>query len=745
MKRITFLLSFFVLVSGRSFSSPTPIPDEGMWLPMLLDRNYEDMKRLGLHLTPEEIYSINNGSLKDAIVIFGGGCTGEMISPEGLLLTNHHCGYGQIQEHSTVEHDYLKDGFWAMTRDEELINEGLSVKFLVRIEDVTKRVLKDVDDNMAPNERNAKIQEISDQIKNEATDGNHYIANVKSFFEGNEFYLFVYEEFLDVRMVGAPPSSIGKFGADTDNWMWPRHTGDFSMFRVYMGPDGNPAPYSKDNVPYKPKHYLPVSLKGVEKGDYAMIMGNPGSTERYLTSYGIDLALEKKNPSIVKIRTVKLNLMKEDMDADDAIRIKYATKYARTANYWKYFQGQTRGLKRLNVYAKKQMQEADFQKWVVDDNARVSKYGNVLQDFSEAYSVLKEYEIPSQYFFEAIYQGPEIINLAVQFRRLASYLGTENPEQDRIEELTNGIKEGLENRFKDYNLPTDKKIFAAMLEMYDNDVDARFHPDIFSTIKTKFKGDYDKYTEYVYKKTMFAYKDKLEAFLANPKLKTLQKDPAFNIMSKFVDVYIQVLTATRQANTKLGTASRLYIAGLREMNPDKFFYPDANFTMRLTYGSVLDYYPSDAVHYNYFTTLSGVMEKEDPDNWEFVVPDKLKELYNNKDFGQYGDVDAQGNKIMKVCFLTNLDITGGNSGSPVIDADGNLIGLAFDGNWEAMSGDIAFEPKLQRTISVDIRYVLFIIDKYAGAGHLIKEMTLVKPDVKKMNERATVGEDVPAN
>ncbi|MFC2114238.1 S46 family peptidase [Bacteroidota bacterium] len=737
MKKYLSVFLFSFTLFSISFASPIPMPDEGMWLPIFIERlNYEDMQKLGLKLTPEEIYSVNHSSLKDAIVIFGGGCTGEMISPEGLLLTNHHCGYGNIQSHSTTEHDYLKDGFWARTKEEELSNPGLSVKFLVRMEDVTEIVLANVNLGMSEVERSGLIKEACDKIEQEAKGETHLITNVKSFFGGNEYYLLVYEEYKDVRFVGAPPSSIGKFGADTDNWMWPRHTGDFSLFRVYTAPDGTPAPYSKDNVPLKPKHFLPISVKGLEKGDFAMILGNPGSTQRYLTSYGIKTALELKNPSVVKIRTEKLNIMREDMETSDAIRIQYASKYARTANYWKYFQGQSRGLKRLNVYDKKIAIENDFSKWIKTKDEYIRKYGNVLSDIQEAYSVLDKYEIPKQYFFEAIYRGADIISLSNYFSGLYREMSAEEVNQEKIDKIIKGLKGYLSGYFKDYNLSTDKKLFESMMKIYAADVPAEFHPSFFTEIIAKNKGDYHRYTTYVYDKSIFTSKEKLEAFLAGPSKKILDKDPVYQLTQAFLKEYGNLLENSKDAVSKLKTAERLFIAGLREMNTDKKFYPDANFTMRLTYGTVQDYYPSDAVHFNYYTTMDGIMQKEDPDNWEFVVPEKLKELYELKDFGRYGDVNAKGEKIMKVCFLTNHDITGGNSGSPVIDGEGNLIGLAFDGNWEAMSGDIAFEPELQRTINVDIRYVLFIIEKYAEAYNLIDEMTLV--------EAEPVTDEVPA-
>lgn len=713
MKKLFIL--FFVLLTGMARA------DEGMWLPMFIERlNYVDMQKEGLKLTSEEIYSVNHSSLKDAIIQFGNGCTGEIVSSQGLVFTNHHCGYGSIQSHSTIDHDYLTDGFWAMSMKEELPNEGLTARFLVRIEDVTKRVLDGVNDQMSEKDRADKISQISKTIKEEAEKDNGYSARVASFFNGNEYYLFVYEVFRDVRLVGAPPSSIGKFGADSDNWMWPRHTGDFSIFRVYTDANGKPADYSPNNVPLKPRHYLPVSMDGVNKGDFAMIMGYPGSTDRYMTSWGVDQAINIYNPTIVKIRAKKLAIMREDMDASHDINIKYASKYASTANYWKYYIGQTRGLKRLNVFDDKKKIEADFTAWVNADATRKAKYGNVLPDIENAYKTLGEYTLQRQYFFEAVYRGAEILSLAQSFTGLKNELNAETPSADKIAKLKESLRKYVDTYFKNYNEPTDRKLLTAMLQMYYENVPVNQQPQDFRNLVAKNKNNFEKITSNIFSKSMFANRSAIEAFIADPQVKKLENDPAFKLITTFMDQYKTNQLAIETPNSIMERSNRLFIAGLREMQPERKFYPNANSTMRLTYGKVLDYYPADAVHYDYFTTMDGIMEKEDPTSWEFVVPAKLKELYNKKDFGPYA-VDGK----MPVDFLTTTDITGGNSGSPVLNAYGELIGLAFDGNWEAMSGDIAFEPELQRTIGVDIRYVLFIIDKYAGAKNLIDELDLV--------------------
>lgn len=728
MKKLFVLFFVFLATLGRA--------DEGMWLPLLIDRlNYVDMQKEGLKLTAEEIYSINHSSLKDAIIQFGNGCTGEMISSQGLVLTNHHCGYGAIQSHSTIDHDYLADGFWAMDLKEELPNEGLTARFLVRIEDVTARVLEGLNDQMTESERNAKISELSKAIHSEATQGTGYDARVASFFNGNEFYLFVYEVFRDVRLVGAPPSSIGKFGADTDNWMWPRHTGDFALFRVYTGPDGKPASFSTENIPMKPRHHLPVSLDGYEKGDFAMIMGYPGSTDRYLTSWGVNLAIEISNPTIVKIREKKLNIMRKDMDADREVAIKYASKYAGISNYWKYFIGQTRGLKRLKVLEDKQKIESEFQSWVNADPARKEKYGKVLSDIESAYKTYGEYTLQRWYFIESVMRGAEVMTLAQSFTGLGNELGEETPSQEKIDRMKQALTKSVERHFKNYNRPTDVKLLSAMLQMYYENVPVQQQPEAFRQMVAKNKGDFNRIAGNIFARSIFADEAKVRAFLEKPSLKVLKKDPAYTLSVMMVEKYRENQKNLDAANEMLERGNRLFVAGLREMQPERKFYPNANSTMRLTYGKVLDYYPADAVHYNYFTTLKGVMEKEDPDNWEFVVPAKLKALYEKKDFGPY----AMDNGQMPVAFLSTTDITGGNSGSPVINGKGELIGLAFDGNWEAMSGDIAFEPELQRTISVDIRYVLFIIDKYAGAKNIINELTLVPKGRKAEKEISSDG------
>jgi hypothetical protein len=712
MKKLSVLLAALILVL-------TARADEGMWLLMHLKKmNYEDMQKKGLQLTPEEIYDINKPGVKDAIVSLGGFCTGEIISSQGLMLTNHHCAYDAIQSFSSVEHDYLTDGFWAKTMTDELNVPGLTASFLVRMEDVTVKVLGAVG-NLTGNERNSAINKKIDDLKREAIKGTQYKAEIKPFFDGNEYYLFIYEIYTDIRLVGAPPSSIGKFGGDTDNWMWPRHTGDFSLLRVYSGPDGKPAAYSTSNIPLKPRHHLPVSLKGVQKNDFSMIMGFPGSTDRFLTSFGVRQAIEIEQPARVKIRGTRLEIMKRDMDASDKVRIQYASNYAQISNYWKYFIGQTRGLKRLRVYEKKQAEEAAFRKWAEAESDRKATYGNVLTDIENAYKELEKYVIPEVYFGEAVF-GMEINMLYIKlFPVYSAVMAKKTPEE--IAKAVEGVKADVDEYFKNHTASTDIKTMTALLEMYYKEVPVEFHPKELTEIYKKSKGNLKVWVEKFYAKSVLTDQARLNAFLKKPAISGFKNDPGFNLMFGFIEVYREFSAKSTAASDKMTEATRLFVDGMRKMMTDKKFYPNANSTIRFTYGQVLDYFPQDAVHYNYFTTLDGIMEKEDPTNDEFVVPAKLRELWKNKDYGQYAE-----NGVLKVGFITNNDITGGNSGSPVINGKGELIGCAFDGNWEAMSGDIAFEPNLQRTICVDIRYILFIIDKYAGATRLIEEMTLVK-------------------
>jgi len=705
--------------------------DEGMWLPMFIGRlNYADMQKEGLKLTAEEIYSINHSSLKDAIVMLSGGsCTAEIISKEGLTLTNHHCAFGAIQSNSSPEHDYLTDGFWAYSKDQELQAQGMTASFLERMEDVSEIINSQLNEKMTEEERQGVISHLADSIEGVAKEKGKFDANVKSFYEGNEFYLFVYTTYKDVRLVGAPPSSVGKYGGDTDNWMWPRHTGDFSVLRIYTGQDGNPAGYSKENIPLKPKHSLPISLQGVKANDYAMIMGYPGSTDRYLTSWGVKQAVDTDQPARVKIRGKKLDIYKKHMDQSDATRIKYASKYARVSNYWKYFIGQTKQLKKNHVFEKKQEIEKSYSDWVNAMDDRQAEYGEALSLIEKGYEKQKPYVLSSTYFYEAVV-GSEILLFSYRANGLQKALAMGEPDPKKVDKLIQGLKGRSAKHFKDYDMATDKEVTAAMLEMYYNDLPKDQQPQYFLDLVKKNKGDFTKLTEGLFENSIFASEEKMnEFFVSSKQLKTLEKDPARKLMGALYAKYREIMGGEyKESFDLLDKGNRLFVKGLREMNPNKKYAPNANSTMRLTYGQVLPYAPYDAVSYDFKSTLKGVMEKKDNTNPEFVVPQKLVDLYNDKNYGQYANPDG----TMPVCFLTNNDITGGNSGSPVINAKGQLIGCAFDGNWEAMSGDIYFEPNIQRTIVVDIRYVLFIMDKYAGATNLIKEMDLVLPEEAKL-------------
>lgn len=714
LKRI---LSLLLLVS---LCVPFAKADEGMWLPMLIKRlNHADMQKKGLQLTAEEIYNVNNSSLKDAIVQFGGFCTGEFISAEGLLLTNHHCGYGQIQSHSTPEKDYLTNGFWAADRKQELPNEGLFVDILVRMDDVTAKVLEGIDKNTPEKERLQLASQRAQAIAKEASENDRYVSYVRDFFNGNEYYLFVYERFTDVRLVGTPPSAVGKFGGDTDNWMWPRHTGDFAMFRVYMAPDGKPANYAATNVPYKPKHHLPINIGGVEQDDFAMVFGFPGRTKRFMTSEGLKLDVNQLNESRIKLREQKLDIWKEEMDKSDAVRIQYASKHASTANYYKYSIGQNEGIKRMKTVEGKQADEKKFQAWADATPERKALYGSALNDMNEAYKEIEKYNLASVYLNEAVL-GTEALLFAYRMSALHNALKAGNAEAAK--KAAEDLKPRAEAFFKDYYMPADKKVFAAMMKAYHQDIAKDQQPDAFKQLVAKYKGDFNKMADYVYGNSFVVNKQKTEQFLNNPTQKQLANDPAFALVNSIIEHYQANITPKlAESNAKLARANRLYTAGLREMNPDKVYYPDANSTIRLSYGSVKNYKPADGVTYDVITTLEGVMQKEDPSNEEFIVPAKLKQLYEAKDYGRYANKDGE----LIVNFITDNDITGGNSGSPVINGNGELIGLAFDGNWEAMTGDLVYDPDYKRCINVSANYVLFMVDKYAGATNLINEMTIV--------------------
>ena len=714
MKRFTTLAAAFLLL----FTSARA--DEGMWLLHMLQRiNESGMQEAGLRLSAQDIYDINNASLKDAIVrLNGGSCTAEVISSQGLVLTNHHCAYGAIQSFSAPEHDYLTDGFWAKAKDQEMHIEDFFVSFLVRIDDVTERVLSKVNDDMPEGERAAAVAAELDVIQKEYMEANPaYSYDMKTMYYGNEFYVFTYQDYSDVRLVAAPPESVGKYGGDTDNWMWPRHTGDFSMVRIYADADNNPADYSEDNVPFTPKRHLKISMAGVDQGDYTMIMGYPGSTDRFLSSWGVEQAINLYNPSVVECRDLKLKTMKSHMDADKAVRIKYAAKYAQTANYWKYYIGQTKGLKRLEVQAQKQKLEALFNRWVNEDEGRKAEYGEALDLIADYYAETDATVKADVYALEAGLIGSDIALFGLRVGRAGTGIFDADPE--KVAAAKAGLQGLADDHFKDYDMDTDRELFVKMLTKYRDDIDPAYWPTQFTVVQNKYKGDFEAYANKIYSKSPLRSAEAFAAFLENPKQKTFENDLAIAMSMSLLQRYFQGTSPEVQA--KFDRGYRLFVRGLRELMPNKAWYPDANSTMRLTYGPVGDYKPADAVHYDFVTTANGILEKKDNSNPEFIVPERLEQLIKARDFGPYADENGE----LVVCFIHGTDITGGNSGSPVMNADGDLIGLAFDGNWEAMSGDIAFEHQLQRTISVDIRYVMWILDKYAGCTNLIEEMDFV--------------------
>ena len=710
-----------VLILSILVFSPLAKADEGMWLLMFLDKQtYKEMKAKGLKLTPKQIYDINKASLKDAIVQFGRGCTGEIVSNQGLLFTNHHCGYPQIQEHSTVEHDYLMNGFWAYSKEEELPCPGLTAKFLIRMEDVSEGVLEGVTEEMNEEKRNSLIRENIKKISNKVIEGTHYEAEIATMFDGNQYILFIYERFKDVRMVGAPPSSIGKFGSDTDNWMWPRHTGDFSIFRVYTDANGKPAEFSKNNIPLKPKHHLPISLKGVKDNDFTMVVGFPGRTDRFLSSYGVEQAIDVYNPSVVKARTALREVMEADMKSDTKIRIQYASKFAQLSNYWKFYIGQTKCLQDLDVPSTKRELEKRFTSWVNENSDRQAEYGNVLKDMENALSVTNQYDYLRIYTNEAILRGSSAATIARSFRALENELKA-NGNSAKSKELISSLKSNLDKIFKDYNYSTEEKLLAAGLEVFFQNVPLKQQNTDFLDYAFKMSYDFKKISNDIFSKSNMTSAEKVNKLLENPTYNDIVNDPLYILINQFTNNLSEKLSTVKDSYNELNKANRLFVKGVMEMDSKKHFAPNANSTIRYTFGQVKSYKPQDGVTYDYYTTLEGIMKKDNPDVDEFRVPSKLKELYNSKDFGRY-----EVNGTVPVCFITNNDITGGNSGSPVVNGKGELIGIAFDGNWEAMSGNIAFNPDLQRCINVDIRYVLFIIDKYAGAKNLIDELTIVK-------------------
>lgn len=698
--------------------------DEGMWIPMLIGKNYDEMVRMGLKLSKEDLYNINNSSLKDAIVQFGGGCTAEMISSQGLVLTNHHCGYDAIANLSTVEKNYLDNGFWAYNHQQELPASGLSVIFLENVKDVTAEVNKAVGKLSAGEKWNKKFDAVKKKIEEREGQSGKYFVTLKEYFNGNQYLVLVYRKYSDVRLVGTPPKSLGKFGGDTDNWMWPRHTSDFSMFRVYANSSNEPAEYSPNNVPYKPKKYLPVSVKGVQENDYAMIYGYPGRTNRYEVSGGVDLAIKEVNPSIVKIRDQRLAIMRKHMDQDKAVYLKLTSSYARIANYWKYFIGQTEQLKRLNVVDKKKQQEQAFTKWA---NKNAEEYGDLVGDYNAIYADYRPYAKHATYYGEC-FRASALARLAASIEPFGVYLEKGKNDADSIKKYVSALKAARKGIMKEFDLGTEQEMLAQTAMMYYKEVPKTQHPDIYQRVIFKQFGsdDWNKtfndYSDYVFKHTFLLDDSKFDAFCNAPTITQINEDAAcqyaFSFVRNFNEYYMPKVDAFNYAKRDM---SKAYIKGLMEWKKDKSFYADANSTMRISYGKVLSYEPQDAVYYKYYTTLDGLMAKYKPNDDEFDVPKELIDLYNNKDYGQYMD---PSDSTVHTCFITNNDITGGNSGSPVINGNGELIGCAFDGNWEAMSGDIAFDKKYKRTIVCDVRFILFLVEKLGKANNLIEEMDI---------------------
>jgi hypothetical protein len=733
-----FLRSAVLVVASLLLIPKAVLADEGMWLPLLLKQlNEADMQKKGLKLKAEDIYSINKGSLKDAIVQFGGGCTGEIISDQGLLLTNHHCGYGQIQQHSSVEKDYLTKGYWAMNRTEELPNPGLTATFIVRMEDVTKQVLAGIATGTAEAEREKQVQANGQKVAQAATQGTHYQAFVRSMFGGNEYYLFVTEVFQDVRLVGAPPSSIGKFGGDTDNWAWPRHTGDFSIFRIYAGPDNKPAPYSAQNVPFKPRHHLPISMAGIKPGDFTLVFGFPGRTNEYLTSWGVDEVYSIDDPTRVKVRTALLKIWDEDMRASDKVRIQYAAKYASTANYWKKWQGEMRGLKKLDAVERKRAQEAEFTKWVAADATRQSTYGNLLGQLQNNYAQERDYVLARAYITEAAF-GVELLRFANSLTPLLDLVASKASAAD-IKAAADKLRPAVSNFFRNYNAPTDQKIAAALLPLYATETPAALLPEYVKTMKAQntTAADWKRFADDLFAKTRLASEAsalKMVDEIASGNTALLTTDPAYQLASAVQTTLRTKIQPTYQtAADNITLLQRTYVAALRQWQTTRKFYPDANSTLRVAYGQVDGYQPADGVHYDYYTTLDGIMQKADPTNPEFEVSPRLMELYQKKDYGPYAV-----NGTVPVAFTATNHTTGGNSGSPVINGRGELIGTNFDRDWEGTMSDIMYDPDRVRNIALDVRYMLFVVDKFAGAGHLVKEMTLVDGNSKPLDGKVKI-------
>jgi len=727
MRKHILALITIVLLSKSAFAT------EGMWLPYLLSQlNEKEMQDMGMKMSADDIYSVNQSSLKDAIVRFGRGCTGEMISDQGLLLTNHHCGYSRIADHSSVENDYLTDGFWAKTKEEELRNPGLTATFISRIEDVTGLALDSINSEMDEPKRQEIIARNIERIKEKLSKEEWEDIVVKPFFKGNKYIAFITITYTDIRFVGAPPSSVGKFGADTDNWMWPRHTGDFSIFRIYADKNNKPAEYSEENVPYQPAHHLSVSMKGVKEGDFSMVFGFPGKTNEYLSSFAVSQIINDLNPHKIKVRELALDIMDAKMRKDDATRIKYASKFAGVANYWKKWIGESEGIRTTKGVERKQAFEKEFMTRVNATPEWKKNYGNLLSDFEKLYAENKNNKLFNDLMSEIIFRNPEILYHARKFEKLVS-LGLADKKDDYNTELEKR-KKAVSGFFKGYDADLDKEIIASLLTYYVQTMEAAYIPDYITEINNKFKGDFNKAMSWVFDKSVFTDQSKSEALLngkASKLSKTVQKDPLYKIVSSFLSIYrTKYGDALKSFYNQESLLMRTYMKAQMEVMSEKIYYPDANSTMRVSYGKVQGFKPKDGVTYDHISYADGILAKYIHGDYEFDLQDKLIELYKSQDYGQYADSNGK----LPVCFLASNHTTGGNSGSPVINADGNFIGINFDRCWESTMSDINYDSSLCRNIVTDARYILFIIDKYAGAGHLIEEMTLVFPEVEVEKE-----------
>lgn len=718
MKRVLIFGALLLSIVGKV------IADEGMWLPLLLADKQADMQKNGMKITAEDIYSANKSSLKDAVVLFGRGCTGEFVSAEGLLLTNHHCGYGSIVRHSTVEHDYLTNGFWAKNKQEELPCAGMSVTLLVYMKDVTKEVLQGVGDNISEEEREKLIERNIAAIRKKATEGTHYEAVIKPFYYGNQYFMYVNEVFNDVRLVGAPPSNIGKFGGDTDNWMWPRHTGDFSMFRVYADKDNKPAGYSEDNVPYVPKRHLRINLKGAQEGDFTFVFGYPGTTKQFLTSDAVDFVQNMDDPIRIKLRTIRLDVYNRAMNESPAQRLRYASQVASVANGWKKWQGEVRGLKRLNAVEKKKAFERDFESWAADK----TQYRDVLPMMRETYSAIRDLNLQYTYLSEAVLVS-DLMHRAKQLSALVDYAKKGELDKANLEKtITEGYVELQKHYSNDYNnhRRVDKEIFVRTMSVFYNDYAKDKYAWLKDVVENRYDNNPEAYFDEVYENSLLSNPAKAEKILKNFKakqIKKLENDPAIELFANIWTQYAEKDRFTLAAlDTKLDSLYRVYVDGIMKKDTKKEFYPDANLTLRVAYGNIKTYEPKDGIEYKAFSTIEGIMEKENPEIYDYVVEKKLKDLYLAKDYGPYANEKGE----MPVAFIASNHTTGGNSGSPVLDANGDLIGINFDRNWEGTMSDVMYDPSQCRNISLDIRYCLFIIDKFAGAKHLVDEMTIVK-------------------